>query len=120
MNPKTILFTIAILFLAGFANSQVKINNIAVTTSTGAIVDPKPTINTDVGATVNLRNDGPVAAILTIHDSSTGDLVAEISLPNPSNLNTIHGLSKGEYVIKIRDSSKPIGDAKACGTLVVN
>ena len=120
MNLKSLLLTIAILFLAGFANSQVKINNIAVTTSTGAVVNPKPTINTDVGAIVNLRNDGPTAVILTVHDQDTGEVVAEIGLKNPDNKNTIHGLSKGEYVIKIRDSSQPIDDAKECGTLVVH
>ncbi|HHI78960.1 MAG TPA: hypothetical protein ENK02_03180 [Planctomycetes bacterium] len=120
MKLKALFLTLTILFLAGIANSQVKINNIAVTTNTGSIVNPKPTINTDVGATVNLRNDGPAAAILTIHDIDSGNIVAEVSLPNPSNFNTIHGLDKGEYIIKIRESSKPIEEAKECGTLVVH
>lgn len=90
-----------------------------LTTSNGSVVTEQGTVNTQPNGVITIRNDGPVAVVITLH-TADGALVSEVGALNPSNENYTNTAGVGTYQIRVRESGTPLSSAQACGTYVVH
>jgi hypothetical protein len=90
----------SVLLLSTVATAQLKLNNIEIMDAGGDVVDAQQVIHTQVDATIQVRNDGPVDYVIRVYDEN-GVLKAEMGVDDPTNTNTLHGLQPGIYTIKV-------------------